>query len=218
MRHRVIIAFRRPQAYIARTFAQGGRRRLYATKRLVGLLCLASVVLLQACTVEQSEQAPAPSSDVEFVVRGAVDTTITSGLAAVDHAASTTGESSDRFTLSLQPRRRPDPVVVLSPLPLTLGPGQYVLGGPDSTREFSAYFARIDDAEQIMFARDVRGTLAITDTSGGWTGRFRFGANLGYSDSTEATRETDSLQVSTAPRALVVEGAFRNIPRLTPGH
>lgn len=216
MQHRIYIAFRRHQAYLAGPCSASRRLHAHASRYLAVLVCLAGL-LLQGCSDDQGELAPAPSFNVEFVARGAVDTTITDGLAAVDHAASTTGESSDRFTLSLRPRRGPDPVVVFTPLPLTLGPGQYVLGGPDSTRELSAYFARIDDAEEIMFARDVHGTLAITDTSGGLTGRFRFGVNPGHPDSTEAPLRPDSLQVPTAPRALVIEGAFRDVPRLVSG-
>lgn len=185
------------------------------------LVCLLTG-LLQACGARSEVPLREPSlPTVDVMVRGEIDTTIQQGLAQVDHAASTTGQSGRRFTLVLRPRRSPDPVVVLGNLPFNLGPGQVPLNVADSTQRPSAYYAQVVDAQQVVYDRDVQGTLAITDTSDGLSGRFRFGVSRARPDSVAESTATQSAASDTAqarpvPPDLVIEGTFRRVPRLQP--
>jgi hypothetical protein len=181
------------------------------------IACLLSACLT-ACGSRTATLDPDSAwPDVDILVQGVVDTTFTDGLAHVDHAASTTGESGRRVTLLLRPRRHPDPVVVLKDLPLDLGPGQYTLSTADSTRRPSAYYAYVDATREVVYGQDVRGMLAITDTSGGWDGRFRFGVRRGHPDSTAAPTRPDTARTVAERPDIVVEGTFRRVPRLRAG-
>lgn len=178
---------------------------------IVGLLSLG----LTACDPRTAPSDPGSAwATVDIRVQGAVDTTFDDGLAHVDHAASTTGESGRRATLLLRPRRHPDPVVVLKDLPLDLGPGQYALRTADSTRRPSAYYAYVDATREVVYGQDVRGMLAITDTSGGWDGRFRFGVRRGHPDSSARPTRPDTAGTVPELHDIVVEGTFRRVPRL----